>query len=223
MRSELIITGDGSHTIFLPELNESYHSRFGALQESLHIFIQSGFNALPQGLMNINILEVGFGTGLNALLTLQYSLGQQKMIEYTAVEAFPLDKTIFTELNYTRLPQLQTVKEFFIPLHLATNDVPITITGNFIFKKIINKIEVTELLPDHFDLVYFDAFAPMIQPELWTETVFKKISSSMRSGGILVTYSSKGSVKRALKEAGLQTEKIPGPAGKREFLRAVKK
>jgi tRNA U34 5-methylaminomethyl-2-thiouridine-forming methyltransferase MnmC len=219
---ELIITADGSHTLFLPELNESYHSRFGAVQESLHIFIRSGLMALPEDLMKINILEVGFGTGLNAILTLQFVLTNKKKIEYTAVEAYPLDKTVYEKLNYAHLPQMENVKDFFLPLHQVRDNEFTAISANFSLKKIIKKIEECELPPAHFDLVYFDAFAPLVQPELWTEAVFHKIAASMRRGAILVTYSCKGSVKRALKETGFSIVKIPGPQGKREFLRATK-
>jgi tRNA U34 5-methylaminomethyl-2-thiouridine-forming methyltransferase MnmC len=223
MKPELLLTDDGSHTLFLPGINEGYHSRFGALQESLHIFIENGLLCLPEKLPEIRILEVGFGTGLNALLTLRHSIIQQQPIRYTAIEPFPVDECLLIQLNYPSLPGLEAVKDHFIPLHRATESNPTLITAGFIFEKIVSKIENAALSRTQYDLVYFDAFAPAVQPELWSEEVFAKIAGSMHMGGLLVTYSCKGTVKRALIAAGFSIEKVPGPLGKREFLRATKK
>lgn len=222
MKTELILTADGSHTLLLKKKNESYHSRYGALQESKHIFINNGLHYCTKKNKNLNILDVGFGTGLNALLSIQYSLRNKISIEYTAIEPFPIGEDVFYILNYPLLKDMSDVKDFFIPLHRAPIGYFNIIAPSFKFMMIHEKLEKIRLQKINFDLVYYDAFAPAIQPELWETGVFRQIVHAMKPGGILVTYCCKGDVKRAMQTAGLITEKIPGPAGKREFLRARK-
>jgi tRNA U34 5-methylaminomethyl-2-thiouridine-forming methyltransferase MnmC len=220
-KPELITTADGSHTLFFKNQNESYHSRFGALQESRHIFILHGLQAIHLRYVPIKILEIGFGTGLNALLTLEYSKNHNQQIEYTAVEPFPLDKNVIAQLNYPDLLDLKNGRDLFLNLHNIAPNTKSSITENFIFEKLEKKIQYIILPAESFDLVYFDAFAPDIQPELWNNEIFQKLFCSMKKNAILVTYSCKGIVKRALKNAGFRIKKLSGPPGKREFLRAI--
>lgn len=220
MYPEIRKTNDGSHTLFVPSLNEHYHSTFGAIAESQHIFIDAGLKFVSSQKTKINILEVGFGTGLNALLTLINA--QTGFINYVGIEAFPLSKNIISQLNYPDLLDAENAKSLFVKIHDAEWEMENQITDFFNLKKIHASILEFNLSATNFDLVYFDAFAPEVQPEMWEAAVFKKIFDAMKSGGILVTYSSKGLVKRNLKEAGFILERLPGPAGKRHILRARK-
>ena len=222
MESEIIITADGSHTIYIPELNECYHSKNGAMAESMHIFIEAGYRYVSKNKTSINILEVGFGTGLNALLTLFETLNDSYCVYYQGIEPYRVDKIKLDKLNYPELTGVLNALLYFEEIHNLKTEVPKKITADFSLLIVENKIEDVILKKSFFDLVYFDAFAPDINPELWKQQIFEKISASMKTGGVLVTYSCKGDVKRALKEAGFVIEKLPGPPGKREFLRAVK-
>jgi tRNA U34 5-methylaminomethyl-2-thiouridine-forming methyltransferase MnmC len=221
MNPELIITGDGSHTLYVPRLNEHYHSKFGAIRESGHIFIEAGLKKIFPGQTFIKILEVGFGTGLNALLSLVEAEKSGKTIHYTSIESFPLNADITEQLNYPELIGTSTASLFKM-MHEVVWNREMQITDHFILNKVLIGLEEIELKPNCFDLVFFDAFGPEVQPELWTEEIFRKIFLSVKEGGILVTYSAKGSVRRALKNSGFSVEKMPGPAGKREITRAVK-
>ncbi len=218
--AELILTDDGSHTIFLPHLKEHYHSTFGAMEESKHIFINAGLKTLINSLEEINIFELGFGTGLNAFLT--YFEAKNAKINYTAVESNPLKKSYYSKLNYPELFNKKDSNEVFLKLHELDWNTQKVINENFILNKINEKIQNIKLPENTYDLVYFDAFAPDIQPELWTEQIFKKIASAMKMNGILLTYSAKGSFKRALKKSGFTIEGLPGPTGKREITRAMR-
>ncbi len=218
--AKLILTDDGSHTIFLPHLNEHYHSTFGAVEESKHIFIDAGLKTLINSLEEINIFELGFGTGLNALLT--YFESKNTKINYTTVESNPLKKSFYNKLNFPERLNNEDSKKVFLKLHESDWNTQKVINKNFTLKKINEKIQNIKLPENTFDLVYFDAFAPDIQPELWTEQIFRKIASAMKTNGILLTYSAKGSVKRALKKTGFEVEGLPGPTGKREITRARK-
>jgi tRNA U34 5-methylaminomethyl-2-thiouridine-forming methyltransferase MnmC len=219
---EIIFSGDGSHTLYLPELKEHYHSVFGAVNESRHIFIDAGLNHIAHKSGKINILEIGFGTGLNALLT--FIEAEQKCLEidYSAIELFPLKESVFSQLNYTEYIQYQDIKGIFLKLHQSAWEKRNLLSDHFSLVKMKTSIE--NYLPgnQYFDLIYFDAFGPDVQPEMWTSQVFKKMASGLKKDGILVTYSTKGTVKRNLKEAGFSIEKLPGPPGKREILRAMK-
>ncbi|HPE33158.1 MAG TPA: tRNA (5-methylaminomethyl-2-thiouridine)(34)-methyltransferase MnmD [Bacteroidales bacterium] len=217
---QLRITNDGSHTLFVPSLSEHYHSVYGAIQESRHVFIETGFRKISHKYQNINILEVGFGTGLNALLTLLSK--EDSKIHYVAVEAFPLDELITEQLNYSSQIDSQNISEYFTKLHQSAWNNETEIVTGFFLKKISRRIETIVLPQNNFHLVYFDAFAPDKQPDIWQIDVFKIIFDSMRSGGILTTYTSKGLVKETLKSAGFTLERLPGPPGKRHMLRATK-
>ena len=216
MRNEKIITtGDGSHSLLSSVFGEQYHSTFGAIQESMHIFIEAGFKKAAERKMRLNILEMGTGTGLNLILTLKYQ--ENRTINYTGIEAFPPSTETLKQLNYPG--KLQLPEDILLKIY---NDNPGTLNKSFRYNILISTLQETVFPQNLFDVVYFDAFSPEIQPELWTGEIFSKISKAMVSGGILTTYSSKGIVKRALKSSGFQIEKLPGPPGKREFLRAVK-
>ncbi len=222
MKKNLEITADGSHTLFVPELNEHYHSTNGALQESEIVFIKNGLNHLPPCIKDINLLEIGFGTGLNALLTVFESKKQRRKINYVAVEPEPLYQDILAGLNYPNQIGGTEAAGYFKKIHDSGWDYPSFLSDYFIISKIHAKIEDITLKEQQFHLIFFDAFAPEVQPELWTETIFKKLYNCLKREGIIVTYSCKGSVKRALLSAGFTIEKLPGPAGKREVLRATK-
>ena len=221
MNPELIITGDGSHTLFVPELNEHYHSTYGAIQESRHVFFEAGLKQIIINQPVVRILEVGFGTGLNAFLSLLEADRSGKTIHYTAIEPFPLEPAIIKLLNYPELLGASTASLFKM-LHEVVWNREMQITDHFVLYKILHDLKNIELQSGFFDLVYFDAFGPEVQPELWTEEIFRKIFSSIKKKGILVTYSAKGSIRRALKNAGFTVEKLAGPPGKREITRAIK-
>ena len=215
---EIILTSDGSHTLFVPELGEHYHSIHGAIQESDFIFINCGLDysrANP-----VRIFEAGFGTGLNALLSGIYANAHNRQIFYASIEKFPLSDKIIKSLNYKDLVKNE-YNEFFEKIHSCRWNVPEMITRNFTLLKIKGDL-LTDEIPGNFDLIYFDAFGPDKQPELWTDNVFKKISESTVQNGILVTYSVKGEVKRSLKRNGFKVTLLPGPPGKRHILRALK-
>jgi tRNA U34 5-methylaminomethyl-2-thiouridine-forming methyltransferase MnmC len=216
--NELILTTDGSHTIFVPELNEHYHSIHGAVQESLHIFIKNGLeasNANP-----VSILEVGFGTGLNALLTAINCSVENREVNYTSVEKYPIDADIINKLNHHQFAGKKG-KEIFYMIHSAPWNTMVNICSNFNLKKIETDFTKEPLL-GKYDLIYFDAFGPDKQPEMWTRNIFKKISSLTNKNGIFVTYSAKGEVKRSLIASGFGVTLLPGPPGKRQMIRAVK-
>ena len=219
---ELTETSDGSHTLKLVGADEQYHSLNGAMQESEHVFIQAGFNLVIENKSSVNILEIGLGAGLNALLTLKKSFELQKQVYYDAIEAYPLEKDWLNRLNYPSLLREDWFKEGFKLIHEAPDTTFLSIREVFHIRCFKKRIENVELTKEKYDLVYFDAFGPDTQPELWTTEIFDKIGEAMRSGAVLVTYSSKGAVRRAMKEAGFEVKKIPGPAGKREMTRAVK-
>ncbi|PKP29687.1 MAG: SAM-dependent methyltransferase [Bacteroidetes bacterium HGW-Bacteroidetes-17] len=219
---KLVVTGDGSSTLFLEELNEHYHSTFGAIQESRHIFIEAGFKYQQKSSKQIKILEIGFGTGLNALLSLDESLKHEVQTDYCGIEPYPVKPEFVAALNYGNILKSGVLSTHFIQIHDAAWNRKIKLAPNFIFAKMKDTIENVELPEHYFNLVYFDAFGPDVQSEIWTEKIFKKIYDSMEPGGVLVTYSVKGIVKRALKSSGFTLEKLPGPIGKREFLRASK-
>ncbi len=218
--AKLIVTEDGSTTIYLEELNEHYHSTFGAIQESQHIFIEAGFKYLAAKTPSINLLEVGFGTGLNCLMSLQTAKNEN--VKYWGIEPFPVASELITSLNYGEILKHKSLVSKFDQMHQIPWNEEFKLSTNFTLRKIQETVQDVDLPKDFFNLVYFDAFAPDVQAELWTETVFKKIFKSMKPEGILLTYSVKGVVKRALKSSGFKIEKLPGPKGKREILSAQK-
>lgn len=215
-------TEDGSHTLFVPDLNEHYHSTHGALQESELVFIQNGLHHIPECIKEINVLEVGFGTGLNALLTVLESKKQRRKINYIAIEPEPVEEELLENLNYASIIGSSEAEGYYRKICEAGWTYPTFLSDYFIISKIKAKLEDISLKDEQFHLVYFDAFGPDVQPELWTEQVFAQLNKCLKKNGILVTYSCKGRVKRALKASGFTLEKLPGPVGKREVLRATK-
>lgn len=219
---KLVITEDNSHTIYNEEIGEHYHSTHGAIQESAHIFINSGLRESKSVSSNLNILEIGMGTGLNVLLTYVESDLSGKRINYVSVEAYPVEKEIYNKLNYAELLGNPLLNKVLNEIHEKPWNVPFYLTDSFILNKINAQIQDVQLAENVFDVVYFDAFSPQSQPELWTEEMFKNIYNSMKNNGVLTTYSSKGDVKRALKNAGFKIEILAGPIGKRHIIRAIK-
>lgn len=217
MELRLVHTADGSHSIFLPELNEHYHSVHGAIQESLHVFIKSGFHAANQN--PLNILEIGLGTGLNALLTMLENRHQPRLVNYTSLEKYPLRTEVYSILNYPKL--LHDGSTEFLKIHETPWEKVQFIDDWFSITK--HHISVHEWQSDqHYHLIYFDAFAPEKQPDMWTEEIFLKLFECLVPAGILVTYCAKGIVKRTLKNCGFEVQTLPGPPGKREMIRAIK-
>jgi tRNA U34 5-methylaminomethyl-2-thiouridine-forming methyltransferase MnmC len=216
--NQIVNTEDGSHTIFVPELNEHYHSVHGAVQESTHIFINSGFEFCKANPMFI--LEIGFGTGLNALLTAMRSESGTRKVHYTSIEKYPIGHKIVDSLNHYKYAGDGGV-EIFHMIHSAPWTHSVKISKNFYLKKIED--DFTKIhLEGKYDLIYFDAFGPDKQPEMWTKELFSGIASVTNKDGILVTYSAKGEVKRSLKACGFEVTLLAGPPGKRQMIRAVK-
>lgn len=215
--SRVVLTADGSSSVYNPEFNQHYHSIFGALQESQRVFIQLGLEAAFERFAEISVFEMGFGTGLNALLTLLEAEKSEKTVRYTAVEAFPLPLEEARQLNFDAL----LASEYLKALHESPWNQPISITPFFQLSKYAGRLQEFRT-EERFNLVYYDAFAPEAQPELWTPEIFEQLAGMMHPNGLLTTYCSKGYVKRNLQAAGFRVEKHPGPARKREILRAVK-
>jgi tRNA U34 5-methylaminomethyl-2-thiouridine-forming methyltransferase MnmC len=216
--TKIVTTRDGSHTIYITKLAEHYHSIHGAITESKHVFIEAGLKRCRR--RQLNVLEMGFGTGLNALLTLAETYQSNKSIHYTGIEKYPLPKTITDSLNFESLTE-NAVNGLLKLIHDAAWNKEVVIRDGFVLKKIegdMNQINQQDV----FDLVYFDAFAPEKQPELWTKELFSRVYKSMRHNSILTTYSSKVTIRRNMENAGFLVEKIPGPPGKREMTRARK-
>lgn len=220
MAIEIFTTSDGSHSLLNTELNETYHSTHGALQESIYVFIQKGFEftAERNQLREIHILEIGFGTGLNALLTLQKALGHSVNVYYTTLEVFPLDEEVWRNLNYA---ESLGMTEDFARLHLAKWNEWQTLSPNFHLLKLNGTLQQLDLSASLYDVVYYDAFAPSKQPEMWELPVLEKVIRQLKPNGTFVTYCAKGQLKRDLKTLGLQVETLEGPPGKKEMVRGV--
>jgi tRNA U34 5-methylaminomethyl-2-thiouridine-forming methyltransferase MnmC len=217
---EIIITEDGSHSLFVPEIDEHYHSLHGAIQESQHVYINAGMRHLKKE--EKVIFEVGFGTGLNAFLTLLEIAESNEKINYYTIEKYPLSENEYKQLNY---PELLNNKEKanFEKLHLSLWDETVEITPRFFIQKI--NTDLRDIILDgypFFDLIYFDAFAPNKQPDLWDLSIYNKLYNHMNAGGIFVTYCAKGKVRRELQQCGFKVERIAGPPGKFEMIRAIK-
>ncbi len=208
---ELKQTADGSFTLFIPEVEETYHSTHGAVQESMHVFIENGLKACDKDL--IRILEVGLGTGLNAALTLQHAT---KKIHYCALEPYPLSKEILNELAASRMGQ------FEMKFHDSNAEEVISLREDFSFVRMEMGLEEFQSA-EKFDVIYYDAFGPRVEPGLWTPERMQQCFDLLNEGGIFVTYCAKGEVRRNLQAAGFVVERLPGPPGKREMLRGVKK
>ncbi len=217
---EVITTGDGSSSLYNPQLDETYHSSNGAITESRHVFIQEGLDFMNSEQEEIYILEVGFGTGLNAILTLEKAEEIKSKINYVTLELYPLDRDLIDELNYKAYFPKPLQKKYE-ELHKSDWGKAVEITSSFTLTKLetsLGKFETEQL----FDLVYFDAFGPKKQPEMWTMDFLAQATNPLKKGGALVTYCAMGQFRRDLKSLGLAVEKVPGPPGKREMTRGVK-
>ena len=220
MEKVFMMTEDGSQTIYLPEIDEHYHSVHGAIQESMHIYIEQGL--LQSTKKELSVLEIGFGTGLNAYLTYCVAKNKGISIHYFSLEKYPLDEQEFSQLNYPSLiyPEHSLT---FNQLHKAEWNKTIEISKSFKLEKFNTDLLTFQFneIPE-FDLVYYDAFAPGKQPEMWAPDILHKVAATVKPGGILVTYCAKGIVRRDLADAGFIMERIPGPKGKKEILRGKK-
>ena len=219
MKREILQTLDGSTTIHLPDWNESYHSKHGAIQEAYHVFIQNGlntFNGQP-----VSILEMGFGTGLNAFITFLESKKSNQKIDYHGIEAYPISTNEISQMNYVSELNATSETTIFDLIHECDWQTTIEISSLFTLTK---RQQFFEQIEDEykFDLIYFDAFGYRVQPELWSTEIFRKMYKALKSNGTLVTYAARGVVKRSLIEVGFTVEKLPGPPGKREMFRATK-
>ncbi len=223
MKREIRTTKDGSVTIHLPEWNEQYHSMHGAINEAQHVFIQMGLDFFVSSEsyvdQQISILEIGFGTGLNAFLTSLFSEANDLIIHYTGVEAYPVATSEIKQLNYPEL--LNASVDDFQRLHEVSWENAVEISSRFTLckrKQFFSEINDKET----FHIIYFDAFGARVQPELWTQPIFQAMYEALLPNGVLVTYSAKGSVRRAMQAVGFTVERLPGPPGKRHMLRGVK-
>jgi len=240
LKRSIITTADGSKTIQIEEWNEQYHSIHGAIQEAKHVYIKNGLLFCIESLLesfdcaqdklsrevfdksqNISILEIGFGTGLNAFLTLLKAEELKQNIEYSGVEAYPILPEELQQLNYVDQLSAEHLQHAFETFHQSPWEKEIKVTP--FFQLIKQQKQFKDIQNENtFDLIYFDAFGPRVQPELWTEHIFKIMFEALKPNGVLVTYSAKGSVRRAMQSVGFLVEKLPGPPGKREMLRARK-
>ncbi|APG65321.1 SAM-dependent methyltransferase [Tenacibaculum todarodis] len=217
MKREIIITSDGSSTINLPDWNEQYHSKNGSINETYHVFINSGLKLVEND--TVSILEIGFGTGLNCFITY---LESEKPVDYVGVEAYPVSAEEVEKMNFISVLKAEKESEAFNKIHSVPWEEKHQVTDSF---SILKRKQFFEDIDDveAFNLIYFDAFGARVQPELWTEAIFTKMYNALKPNGILVTYSAKGSVRRAMIAVGFAVERLPGPPGKREMLRAIKK
>lgn len=220
----ILDTADGSTTLYVEDINETYHSRHGAIAESWHVYIESGLRpAYFKNTHELRVLEFGFGTGLNALLTLVACASwapEKKLIHYTTIEKYPIQADVLNKLNYpSHYPDFM---DHFNKIHISDWGITVAISDSFFLKKIQEDFRLLSLSENYYDVVYFDAFAPAKQPELWTSAIFENIFKAMKDGGILTTYSAKTEVRNTLAGIGFKVQKLPGPPGKREIIMAVK-
>ena len=219
MKREIIITSDGSTSIHLPAWEESYHSKHGAIQEAQHVFIKNGLS-LCKG-QSVSVLEIGFGTGLNAFITFLQSQKNKQKIDYVGVEGFPISPEEVLQMNYVNQLNANQFESEFKMMHTSDWNENVTISDTFRLtkrKQLFNEINDK----NQFDIIYFDAFGFRVQPELWSVEIFTKMFEALKPGGILVTYACRGPIKNAMKEVGFRIEKLAGPPGKREMLRGWK-
>lgn len=216
-QAQILKTADGSTTVFLPELNETYHSRHGAVQESLYVFIEQGL--LLRKEKALNILEIGFGTGLNALLTLNETVQRNLSVFYHTLEPYPLSEQIWSQLQFGQA--LQSSQSRLFALHKSPWNQNVCLDTTFTLYK--DRYSVSDFRPElAYDLIYYDAFAPSRQAEMWTESLMQKMYECLGKTGMLVSYCASGQFKRHLKQVGFEVETLPGPPGKREMTRAWK-
>ena len=219
LKREIIQTSDGSTTFFLPEWNETYHSKHGAIQEAYHVFIKNGLSLFEKN--SVAILEIGFGTGLNAIISLLESIKNKQNIDYVGVEAYPISIDFLSEMNYSKILLNNDIDNYYKKIHETHWETKEMITTQFFLTK---RNQFFESISDEnqFDLIYFDAFGFRVQPELWSESIFKKMYLALKKNGILVTYACRTSIKNAMIDSGFTVEKLPGAPGKREMLRGRK-
>jgi tRNA U34 5-methylaminomethyl-2-thiouridine-forming methyltransferase MnmC len=219
LKREILQTLDGSTTIHLPDWNESYHSKHGAIQEAYHVFIKNGLSLFQD--KPISILEIGFGTALNAFITFLESQKSLQTIDYVGVEAYPISEKEVLQMNYVAELNAESEKNSFELMHQSNWEEKILIAPNFTLTK---KKQFFDEISDEnqFDLIYFDAFGYRVQPELWSTEIFEKMYKALKVNGVLVTYAARGVVKRSMIEVGFTVEKLAGPPGKREMFRATK-
>jgi tRNA U34 5-methylaminomethyl-2-thiouridine-forming methyltransferase MnmC len=218
-RPQLILCEDGSHTIFLPELNETYHSTRGAIPESIHVYLENGYNQLlKEGVLNV--LEIGYGTGLNALLTAKQATDKKQQTKYHSLEPYPLEEEVWTKLNYGKI---LLEEELWQQLNAASWNETHQITKVFQLHKDRIRLEEVILQTAHYDVVYFDGFAPRKQAEIWDIDNLDKLYQAMKSGARLVTYTASAQLKRNLKQLGFDVQLVKGPPGKKEMILAIKK
>ncbi|MEZ7515754.1 tRNA (5-methylaminomethyl-2-thiouridine)(34)-methyltransferase MnmD [Flavobacterium frigidarium] len=220
MKREIIQTSDGSTTIHIPEWKESYHSKHGAIQEANHVFIKNGLS-LFEG-KDIAIMEIGFGTGLNAFITFLESSKLKQDIDYVGVEAYPVSNEELAAMNYVAELGVSSQQSTFNLMHQSNWEEKCIIDDHFALTK--RKQLFDDIVDEnYFDLIYFDAFGYHVQPDLWSTEIFRKMYSALKDNGVLVTYAARGVVKRSMIEVGFTVEKLAGPPGKREMFRATKK
>lgn len=221
-KNRLVITEDGSHTLFVADLNEHYHSVHGAVAESKHVFIEAGLKPMLSKKKQISVLEIGLGTGLNAALALLEAENNNVQLIYTGIEPKPIDTEVVNQLNYFSIDGGKRMREAIMSIHHGERSHAFSIGKHFVMNYLEARIQDIRFDNETFDLVFFDAFSPTSQPELWTIDVFRKIFSAIQPNGFLVTYVAKGEVRRTMKACGFEIEKLPGFAGKREMTRAHK-
>ena len=219
MKKEVVVTGDGSKTIHMPELNESYHSTHGALQEAEHVFINYGLDQIDKE--SLDVFELGFGTGLNAILAYRFSKQNNVYISYVGVEAYPVSMEMLEALDYTDFLTADE-KKIFLEMHNSDWGSKVELSDQFTFQKIEEKIEDYKVSEDTMDIVFFDAFGPRTQGSLWQPVILDKMAKMLREYGILTTYCAQGQFRRDLKSVGFDVTKVPGPPGKREMTVAFK-
>ena len=219
MKREIIQTHDGSTTIHIEEWDECYHSKFGAIQEAQHVFINNGLSLFEN--KTISILEIGFGTGLNAFITFLESQKLNQSIDYVGVEAYPISPEEVLLMNYVPVLSAENESATFEKMHESKWEEQIILRNDFIFTKRNQFFKDIDDI-EKFDLIYFDAFGYRVQPELWSTAIFEKMYKALKPKGILVTYAARGVIKRSMMEAGFTVEKLAGPPGKREMFRARK-
>jgi tRNA U34 5-methylaminomethyl-2-thiouridine-forming methyltransferase MnmC len=218
---QIINTSDGSHTIYLPEINEQYHSVNGSITESNYVYIEKGYNYHAG--TNPKVFEVGFGTGLNCLLTALQAEQNKRPTLYIAIEKYPIEKKVTGQLNFGHLISAEA-QIIFEKIHDCQWNKVVSVSEYFNLLKIeADLIDYNLTQFENCDVIFYDAFGPDKQPEMWTPTIFRKIYSVTSSGGVLVTYSAKGEVRRQLAASGFEMERLPGPPGKIHMLRGIKK
>ena len=220
MKREILITQDGSTTIHLPEWDESYHSKHGAIQEAYHVFIKNGLSLFQNN--SVSILEIGFGTGLNTFITFLEAQKNNQAIDYVGVEAYPISENEVLKMNYVSTLNAENQRSFFEKIHQCEWENKVLINTNYYLTKRKQFFEDIRD-EDKFDLIYFDAFGYRVQPELWSTAIFQKMYNALKNNGVLVTYAARGVIKRNMLEVGFSIEKLPGAPGKREMFRATKR